>query len=116
MKRTPQPFGCKGLKRDGANASAGVTVKLFKPSTAARASKTRLRALSKVRRSHRVKANEVEVRVEEGAPYVRQLSRRELQDVVTHVEDVILRGTAQVQDYEDFVLCKQELVRRARPG
>ena len=59
-----------------------------------------------------MKTREVEVRVEE-APYVRQLSPRELQEVAAGVEDAILRGTAQIGDYEDFVLCKQELVRRA---
>ena len=56
-----------------------------------------------------------EIRGSEGVPYVRQLSRRELREVVAHVEDVILKGTAQIGDYEDFVLCKQELVRRERP-
>ena len=59
-----------------------------------------------------MKASEIRVRLEE-MPYVRQLSRRELQEVTAGVEDAILRGTAQIGDYEDFVLCKQELVRRA---
>ena len=58
-----------------------------------------------------VKAD-VEMRTGE-VPYVRGLSSRELQWVVAHVEDAILKGTAQIGDYEDFVLCKQELVRRA---
>ena len=63
----------------------------------------------------RVKTREVEVRVEK-VPYVRQLSRRELQEVAAGVEDAMLRGTAQIGDYENFILCKQELVRRADLG
>ena len=62
-----------------------------------------------------MKASEIRVRLEE-MPYVRQLSRRELQEVTAGVEDAILKGTAQIGDYEDFVLCKQELVRRADFG
>ncbi len=54
-----------------------------------------------------------EADMKKGVPYVRGLSSQELQWIVAHIEDTVLKGTAQVGDYEDFVLCKQELVRRA---
>ena len=43
---------------------------------------------------------------------VRQRTRDELLELIRQVEDAVHRGTAQMQDYETFVLCKRELTRR----
>jgi len=46
----------------------------------------------------------------ERAPY---LSSRELRDIVERCEEVITAGSAQIEDYEAFVICQQELANRA---
>ena len=43
---------------------------------------------------------------------VEHLSYRELLAIIDHIEDAVARGAAQIQDYEAFILCKGELVRR----
>ena len=43
---------------------------------------------------------------------VRQLPRRELLGRIRQVEDAVHRGTAQMRDYETFVSCQEELLRR----
>ncbi len=46
----------------------------------------------------------------ERAPY---LSSRELREVVGRCEQTIVSGQAQIEDYEAFVICQQELSSRA---
>ena len=41
-----------------------------------------------------------------------QLTTRQLLELTHQVEDAVARGTAQMQDYEVFVLCKRELMER----
>lgn len=41
-----------------------------------------------------------------------QLTTRQLLELTHQVEDAVARGTAQMQDYEVFVCCKQELMER----
>ncbi len=40
------------------------------------------------------------------------LSNQELRDIISDCESEISGGTAKIDDYEAFVLCQQELVRR----
>jgi hypothetical protein len=40
------------------------------------------------------------------------LSNQELRDIISECESEICEGTAKIEDYEAFVLCQQELVRR----
>jgi hypothetical protein len=40
------------------------------------------------------------------------LSNQELRDIIAECENEITEGTAKIEDYEVFVLCQQELVRR----
>jgi hypothetical protein len=44
------------------------------------------------------------------APY---LSSRELRDIVGRCEQAITAGRAQIEDYEAFIICQQELSSRA---
>lgn len=44
------------------------------------------------------------------APY---LSSRELRDIVGRCEQAITAGRAQIEDYEAFIICQQELGSRA---
>ena len=48
-------------------------------------------------------------RVGERAPY---LSSRELRDIVGRCEQAITTGRAQIEDYEAFIICQQELTSR----
>lgn len=43
---------------------------------------------------------------------IEQMSNQELRDVITSCEDMIMNGSARIEDYEAFVLCQQELARR----
>ena len=43
---------------------------------------------------------------------VQHMLRQDLLALIRQVEDAAHRGTAQMQDYEAFVLCQQELARR----
>lgn len=43
---------------------------------------------------------------------VRYLSSRELRDIVGRCEHTITSGQAQIEDYEAFVICQQELTSR----
>ena len=43
---------------------------------------------------------------------VQHLLRQDLLTLICQVEDAVHRGTAQMRDYETFVLCKEELARR----
>ena len=45
----------------------------------------------------------------ERAPY---LSSRELRDIVGRCEQAITTGRAQIEDYEAFIICQQELTSR----
>jgi len=40
------------------------------------------------------------------------LSNQQLRDIISECESEISEGTAKIEDYEAFVLCQQELVRR----
>lgn len=51
----------------------------------------------------------VKVRLDET---VQHLSRQALQSEVARVVDAAERGTVQFEDYEAFVLCREELARR----
>lgn len=44
------------------------------------------------------------------APY---LSSRELRDIVGRCEKAIMSGRAQIEDYEAFIICQQELTSRS---
>ncbi|HEX7021237.1 MAG TPA: hypothetical protein VF171_00160 [Trueperaceae bacterium] len=41
-----------------------------------------------------------------------QLSNAELREIIARCESAIADGSAEVDDYEAFVLCQQELARR----
>lgn len=43
---------------------------------------------------------------------VRRYPRGELLARIQKVEEAVVRGTAQMRDYETFVRCKEELMRR----
>jgi hypothetical protein len=43
---------------------------------------------------------------------VRYLSTEELSDIISKCENAIAEGSAEIDDYEAFVLCQQELARR----
>jgi hypothetical protein len=43
---------------------------------------------------------------------VRYLSTDELSEIISQCENAIAKGTAEIDDYEAFVLCQQELARR----
>ena len=43
---------------------------------------------------------------------IQRCPRSELLGRIRQVEEAVLRGTAQMQDYETFVCCKEELKRR----
>jgi hypothetical protein len=43
---------------------------------------------------------------------VRYLSTEELGEIITQCEYAIAEGSAEIDDYEAFVLCQQELARR----
>jgi hypothetical protein len=43
---------------------------------------------------------------------VRYLSTEELGEIITQCEHAIAEGSAEIDDYEAFVLCQQELARR----
>ncbi|MGL4610306.1 MAG: hypothetical protein ACRCYY_11630 [Trueperaceae bacterium] len=43
---------------------------------------------------------------------VRYLSADELSEIITKCERAIAEGSAEIDDYEAFVLCQQELARR----
>ena len=43
---------------------------------------------------------------------VQHLLRQDLLTLIRQIEDAVHRGTAQMHDYETFVLCKEELARR----
>ena len=42
----------------------------------------------------------------------KRLSEEALLETLTKVEEAVIRGNAQFQDYEDYVVCQKELVRR----
>lgn len=46
---------------------------------------------------------------------VRYLSAHEIRDVIAQCERKIAEGLAEMDDYELFVLCQQELTRRRWP-
>jgi hypothetical protein len=43
---------------------------------------------------------------------VRYLSNEELGEIISQCEHAISEGSAEIDDYEAFVLCQQELARR----
>jgi hypothetical protein len=43
---------------------------------------------------------------------VRYLSNEELGEIISQCESAIAKGSAEIDDYEAFVLCQQELARR----
>ncbi len=43
---------------------------------------------------------------------LRALSNEELSDIIARCEDAIAAGTAEIEDFEAFVLCQKELARR----
>lgn len=43
---------------------------------------------------------------------VRHVSQGDLLALVRQVEEAVVRGTAQMRDYETFVRCQEELLRR----
>lgn len=43
---------------------------------------------------------------------VRYLSNEELGEIISQCESAIAQGSAEIDDYEAFVLCQQELARR----
>lgn len=43
---------------------------------------------------------------------VQQLSSEELSTIIVKCESAIANGSAEIEDYEAFVLCQQELARR----
>lgn len=44
--------------------------------------------------------------------HIQHLSNEELSDIITKCENVIADGSAEIEDYEAFVLCQKELARR----
>ncbi|HKI56318.1 MAG TPA: hypothetical protein VKB31_04140 [Trueperaceae bacterium] len=43
---------------------------------------------------------------------LRTLSNEELSDIIARCESAIADGTAEIEDFEAFVLCQKELARR----
>ena len=43
---------------------------------------------------------------------VQHISKGDLLALIRRVEDAVFRGTAQMRDYETFVCCQEELMRR----
>lgn len=43
---------------------------------------------------------------------IRNLNNEELSDIIARCETAISDGTAEIEDYEAFVLCQKELARR----
>lgn len=43
---------------------------------------------------------------------IRTLSNEELSDIIARCESAIADGSAEIEDYEAFVLCQKELARR----
>ena len=43
---------------------------------------------------------------------VKRLSQEALLETLTKVEEAVIRGSAQFQDYENYVVCQKELLRR----
>lgn len=43
---------------------------------------------------------------------IRTMTNEELSDVIAKCESAIAAGTAEIEDYEAFVLCQKELARR----
>ncbi len=43
---------------------------------------------------------------------IRTLSNEELSDIIARCESAISDGSAEIEDYEAFVLCQKELARR----
>lgn len=43
---------------------------------------------------------------------VRRLSNEQLAETIERCEDLITDGSAEIEDYEAFVLCQKELARR----
>ncbi len=43
---------------------------------------------------------------------IQRLSNEELSKVITQCEHAIAEGSAEIEDYEAFVLCQKELARR----
>lgn len=43
---------------------------------------------------------------------LRALSNEELSDIIAKCESAIAEGTAEIEDFEAFVLCQKELARR----
>jgi len=43
---------------------------------------------------------------------IRYLSNEELSEIITKCEGAITDGSAEIEDYEAFVLCQKELARR----
>ncbi len=43
---------------------------------------------------------------------IRYLSNEELSEIITKCESAISDGSAEIEDYEAFVLCQKELARR----
>lgn len=46
------------------------------------------------------------------AQSLRTLSNEELSDIIARCESAIADGTAEIEDFEAFVLCQKELARR----
>jgi len=44
--------------------------------------------------------------------HVRRMSTEQLAQTIARCEDAIADGTAEIEDYEAFVLCQKELARR----
>lgn len=47
-----------------------------------------------------------------GREHIRRLSNEELSRVIARCEDAIADGSAEIGDFETFVLCQRELARR----
>ncbi len=47
-----------------------------------------------------------------GSQSIRNLNNEELSDIIARCELAISDGTAEIEDYEAFVLCQKELARR----
>jgi hypothetical protein len=43
---------------------------------------------------------------------IRTMSNEELSDIIAKCESAISAGSAEIEDYEAFVLCQKELARR----
>lgn len=44
--------------------------------------------------------------------HVKRMSNEELSEIIGRCECAIADGTAEIEDYESFVLCQKELARR----